>query len=92
MVWSLQIEEGETHFSCEMAGTRRWEVCRPERRVRDCTSERRMASFGLDCERVVTAPTGERMDRRRAADGRRVSRCMAGWLVVACRCELMTFA
>lgn len=35
-----------------------------------------MASLGLDWERVVMAPTGERRVRRRAADGRRVSICM----------------
>jgi hypothetical protein len=35
-----------------------------------------MASFGLDWERVLTAPTGERIEKRRAADERRVSRCI----------------
>jgi hypothetical protein len=30
-----------------MEGTRRWVVCLPDRRVRDWTSERRMAFLGL---------------------------------------------
>src|SRR5437868_13986107 len=56
----------ETHLSCGMADTRRWLVCLLARSVRDCTSESRIASFGL-----AFAVMGTGVRRRPRRDGRR---------------------
>lgn len=68
------MREGDMHFSCGRAGTRRWVVWRPVRRVRVWTSERRMASFGLDWERVWAERTG--VVSRANSVGKRTSRRM----------------
>ena len=65
---------GETHFSCGRAGTRRWVVCLPDRRVRDWTSESRIAFLGL-----AAWTAGER--RRRMAPWKREGSCMLGGFV-----------
>jgi len=72
---------GDMHFSCGRAGTRRWVVCLPCRRVRDWTSERRMAFLGL-----AEWTAGGRAERRRRDAWKSEGSCM---LDVLCKVELL---